>query len=163
MLASNLQDSTSCDSVSLEYKDAAMLDYNPEGDINDQQAICYGAVSLKLTVQKIFGAIYNAGIIVLGVESAAWRHRYFDNSMHSMEQIYSTRLGQTVIRRLLPHIIRGLWGSKADWYTGPCYIESHKPAELIARTELRRRFVFRRFEHSQEKSKEDKTCLRSIS
>lgn len=47
MLASSSQASTSCDSVSLEYKDTAMLDYNPEGDIDDPEAICYGAVSLK--------------------------------------------------------------------------------------------------------------------
>lgn len=47
MLASSLQASTSCDSVSLEYRDTAMLDYNPRGDIDDPGAICYGAVSIN--------------------------------------------------------------------------------------------------------------------
>lgn len=50
MLASTLEAATSCDSVSLEYKDTAMLDYNPQGDIDGPGTICYGAVGLKSTV-----------------------------------------------------------------------------------------------------------------
>lgn len=55
MLASSLQASTSCNSVSLEYRDDSMLDYSPEGDKDDPSTICYGAVSMKLIVQRFVG------------------------------------------------------------------------------------------------------------
>lgn len=51
-LGSSLQASISCDSASLEDTDAEMLDYDPQDDLTDRKAICYGAVSVKFTLSK---------------------------------------------------------------------------------------------------------------
>lgn len=46
-LEDSLQTPTACDSASLEDTDAEMSYCDPQDDIADEEAICYGAVSLK--------------------------------------------------------------------------------------------------------------------
>lgn len=45
LLQSNLQLPTSYDSASLEDTDAEMLDHDHQGDLTDDDLVCYGAVS----------------------------------------------------------------------------------------------------------------------
>lgn len=51
-LASRLQAPTSSDSASIEDVDAEMLDDDPQDDLTDKEAICFGAVSLEFTLYK---------------------------------------------------------------------------------------------------------------
>lgn len=47
-LGSSLQAPIPCDNASREDTDAEMLYYGPDDDSPDKEAICYGAVSLKI-------------------------------------------------------------------------------------------------------------------